>query len=175
MQLTTPRSSPSTLGHLPLRPRRAAENRERQHVPRTAGCARWGVVGTAQSWPAASASAAPSPTGSSDRCCERPVDRPAPVGGFQVPVADVAVSAWDSRQVVFLEKSDPGDLEQLPGFVGMPVVTFDLPPKPFLVVANLGWEFHVQVEGENAGLLIGHTPQAPSCAIHHPQWFIRET
>jgi len=102
---------------------------------------------------------------------------PQPSGGsISVSVsAGAELTASDSRQLVFLESSsDPGALVSLPGFIAMPVVTFDLPMDPYEVLVELKWEFHVQLEGENAGLWIGETPNALSCVINHPQWPIRE-
>jgi hypothetical protein len=90
-----------------------------------------------------------------------------PIGGISVNLTS------DSKQLVFLENSDEPTLTTLPGFLAMPVVVFDMPLNPLDVIVDLKWEFHVQLEGENASLLIGHTQSAASCVINHPQWNIQ--
>jgi hypothetical protein len=89
--------------------------------------------------------------------------------GFDGIVKTVGFTS-DSRQLVFIEDSYPQHVG-LPDLRGLPVIFF-LPVSTDALVVELEWEFHIQLEGE-AGLWLGHQPEADVCTIRHPQWTIR--
>lgn len=86
--------------------------------------------------------------------------------------ATLGLTAKESRTLVFNEDGYPEHVA-LPGLVSMPPVKFLMPAEPQAVNIELEWEFEVQLEGAS-GLWLGHSEQAPSCVIRHPQWFIQE-
>ena len=83
--------------------------------------------------------------------------------------SNTIISTSDRRQLIFIEDSYPENVD-LPGLHGMPV-RFFIPATANTLVIELEWEFHIQLEGE-AGLWLGHQPEAEVCTIRHPQWAI---
>lgn len=96
---------------------------------------------------------------------------PATTNGLIATMA-VGTTASESRNLFFIEDGYP-DIKALPGLLAMPPLRFFLPANTFSVVSELEWEFQIQLEGDGAGVWVGHLDGAPSCIVRHPQWTIR--
>jgi hypothetical protein len=89
-------------------------------------------------------------------------------GGFD-GIQNTLASNHDSETLIFIEDIDLKRVN-LPGLRGLPV-EFYLPERAEALIFELEWQFDIQVE--NGGINLGHTPEAQSCTILHPQWAIR--